>query len=195
MLETVIREAWRANGINRGLPRAPRICAILQRAKRASSASGAMEILSSQEPNAEAARSILGAVTVAEDLSEWLEVTPREKIDLAFERAAEKARIHFRSRGRTPGTGRNPAFDMFVYQLYFFVKAAGGDPGHAGKKGADPVGGKFFAPGGHQRGAVARLANMGQLPPGLVPSTENSKLSAFKRAETGYRRAYPDIEA
>lgn len=189
MLETSIREAWRAAGKYRGIPRAPRICALLQRARR-TTPSKALALLSRPEPHSEAAASILGAVTLAEDLENWLLTTPKEEAEPAFDRAAELARVHFRGRGRSPGAGRNPAFDGFVQQLYFYVRAAGGNPGAASKKGASPVVGKFFTPSGRNRGAIVRLLNSGQLPNGLVPTTENSKLEAFKKAERAYSKVY-----
>jgi hypothetical protein len=192
MLEAATKEAWRAHrATTHKLPRAPRIREILERARNwheRSRPQRAHAILSKGGRASDAAAALLiAAGRIDADLGEWLEAAPPEAVAKAFDHAVGIATKQFRGRGRAPGTRENPAFDAFVLELYFYVAALGGDVGTtSSKKGAMPVPGKFFQQSGPNRGAITRLNNMGQLPPGFVPTTENSKLNALQKAKAAY---------
>lgn len=176
MLICAINEAWFGNGTNRGMPRSGSIVRLLEQI-RSASCEDAMKTLEQEKPDAEAAQSLLMHIAAPLELSDWWEETDFDRRSDAITRAQRAAEKHFRSAGRTPGTKGRPGFDLFVQQLYYFVKAAGGDPGKASKKGRSKVSGVMF------REVIPSLERAGQLPKDFVPETENSKLKVFAKAE------------
>lgn len=174
-LASALKEAWRGHGINNGLPRRSPVIKDLERIRKATPEQ-ALALLQRDGSKYEAAATFLSCAIVPNEIEAWIVTASPEERSAAIDRARTSAK-QLREGGRPPGRPGNPAFDLFVSQLYYFVAAFGGQPGNASQKGSAPVSGEIPK-------ALEMLRPA--LPEGFIPVAEGSVLNAFRRAKNNW---------
>lgn len=164
-------------GSTHPMPRRGETLRMISLVQRASPEQG-LALLGKETPASQAARVMLAIASspTSPDL-EWLSLE-RSQTAPVFAAAREQASRMFRDGGRTPGTPNNAAFDLFVKQLYYYTMLFGGAAGTMSKKGARGIlrAGRFY-------GALKVIAPHA---PGLIPTSDNSIINAFRRAAQGW---------
>ncbi len=175
-LAAALKEAWRGHGINKGLPRRSPVVKVLERIRK-ETPKRALALVRKDRPEYEMAATFLSCAIVPNEIEEWIVTASPEERSARVDKAQASAQA-LRESGRTPGTPGNPAFDVFVTQLYYFAAAFGGQPGNASRKGSEDVTGRIA-------GTLGILRRRQVLPEGFIPA-EGSILNAVRRAKRNW---------
>ncbi len=170
-LAVALKAARRGHGINKGLARRSPVVEVLERIRKATPKS-ALALVRKDRPEYEMAATFLWCAIVPNEIEEWIVTASPEERCAKVDKAQASAQA-LRESGATPGTRGNPAFDLFVSQLYRFAAELGGQPGNASRKGSEKVVGSIPQ-------ALEILGPL--LPAGFIPG-ESSILSAVLRAK------------
>ncbi len=173
-LVSAVKEAWRGHGINHGLPRRSPVLKVLDKI-RDTTPGRRRNMLQKPHRNNRMAATFLSCAVVPDDLDDWIETASAEELAAAVAKAKKSAE-RLRDSGQTPGTD-NPAFDLFVNELYHFAAAFGGQPGNVSRKGSGLV-----------SGTIPKLLEIlkPELPEGFIPEREGSILNACHRAKASW---------
>ena len=174
-LAAALKEARRGHGIDRGLPRRSPVVKVLERIRR-ETPTEALALVRKEGANYEAAATFLSCAIVPNEIEEWIVAASPEERYAAVDKAQASSQA-LPDGGRPPGTPGNPAFDLFVSQLYYFAAYFGGQPGNASRKGSEIVTSKIA-------GTLNLLRRRGVLPEGFIPAEEGSILNAILRAKS-----------
>ena len=172
-LAAALKAAWRGHGINKGLARRSPVVKVLERIRKATP-KRALALVRKDGAKYEAAATYLSIAIVPNEIEEWIVAASPEERSARVDKAQASAQA-LRESGATPGTRGNPAFDLFVSQLYDFAAAFGGQPGNASRKGSEDVTGRIAS-------TLETLRRRHFLPEGFIPK-ESSILNAVRRAK------------
>ena len=177
-LASALKEAWRGHGINNGLPRRSPVIKVLERIRKATP-ERALALLQRDDIKHEMAAVFLSCAIVPNEIEAWIVTASPEERFAAIDRARASAE-RLRDGGRTPGTPGNPAFDLFISQLYYFAAVFEGQPGNASRKGSDAV-----------KGNIPKALEMLRpaLPEDFIPAAEGSILNAVRQAKINWEMA------
>lgn len=173
-LASALKEAWRGHGVSNWLPRRSPVVKALERLRNATPEQ-ALALLHKEGVTQAMAATFLSCAIGPNEVKEWIVTASPEERSAAVDRALASAE-RLRDGGRTPGTPRNPAFDLFVSELYYYAAVFGGQPGNVSRKGSEDV-----------TGLVPKVLEMlkRELPEGFIPA-EGSILNAVRRAKSNW---------